>query len=238
MKDTAPLRVRLLMLRPLSLRLVAALAVAAGGFAGGCATTHQVWVEASVGANARAVRGASYHLIDYAVRDGGSALRQKEIAAQVRTALAARGLYEARDAAAADFVVEIDYGLGPPRTTRKVYQELVFGRPVPASEGPRPAPEGVAREMMGYAPMANIAERREKHLLVSVRENRSRAKAAAPTELWRVRVGIESEGEDLRGHLPLLMTAAMEQLGRESDGAMTIALRDDDAAVELVRAAQ
>lgn len=183
----------------------------------------------------RAAGVVSYRIKDRGAGVGSGELRRAEVAEHVRTALSAHGLYEAADVGSADLIVEIDYGLGPERVHRDVYQELQFGRPVPAGERRSPPPEGVAAAVTGYAETANITVLREKHMSICARRNAAATGEDQSEDVWRVHVAIEDEGEDLRGHLPVLVSAAMDHLGRSTEGPASVVLRSDDEAVRFIR---
>ncbi|MDO8539616.1 MAG: hypothetical protein Q7S40_04185 [Opitutaceae bacterium] len=209
--------------------------LAAGLFAGGCTSVYKVRVEAMARPNSVSPGRASYRIEDQSAVPAAGVLRHQEIANQIRTALSAQGLYEAPDAQAADMVVEISYGIGPPHAQRTVYEELAFGRPMTAAERRGPPPEGVAREMMGYTALAETIVLREKHLSICARENHAQAEEKPAEDLWRVDVMIEDESDDLRGHLPVLASAAMDHIGRTTNGATAVTLRSDDDAIRFIR---
>lgn len=210
------------------------LAVAATLLAG-CTSVYDVKVEALARPQARLNEAKSYRIKAPADAGAASTLRRTEIANHLRTALSAHGLYEAPDPQSADLVVEIECGIGPERMQRTVYQELVNGRPARSGELRGAAPEGVAREMMGYTELANTTVLREKHMSICARQNARDAATDQPVEVWRVYVSIEDEGDDLRGHLPVLASAAMDHMGRTTDGAESFELRSDDERVRFIR---
>jgi hypothetical protein len=196
---------------------------------------YEVKVEAETRPEAMSVSRVSFRIEDKSADPGASALRRNEIAGHIRTALSAQGLYEAPDATTADLVVEISYGIGPARTQRTVYQELAYGRPVMDAQRLGPPPEGVAREMMGYTELATTTVTHEKHLSICARANRANQDEKPAEDLWRVHVSIENESEDLRGHLAVLTTVAMDHMGRATHGPAAITLRSDDEAIRFVK---
>lgn len=204
-------------------------------FAAGCASTYELKVEAIARSESTPRAAESYRIEDRTPIGGTHVLRNKEIADLLRTALSAHGLYEAPDSRAADLVVEIAYGIGPERVQQTVYQRLSNGRPVPATEERGPAPTGVAREMMGYAELTDTRVLREKFLSLRAHESQPREVGRPTYDVWSVDVSMEDEGGDLRGHLPLLLTAAMDRIGRSTDGTVAVTLRSDDPAVRFVR---
>lgn len=216
-------------------RLVSGVWLLAAALFSGCASTYDVKVHADARPQPEASPRHSFRIDDRSATAGPSALREREIAGHLRTALSAQGLFEAPEAVRPDIVVELTYGLGPPRVQRKVYQEIVNGRPMPAGQRVGPPPEGVAREMMGYVALAETTITREKHLSICARTNRADEDEGPAEDLWRVHVTIESESEDLRGHLPVLASVAMDHIGRSTEGALSVTLRSDSEAIRFVR---
>jgi hypothetical protein len=224
------------MIRPPSPQLFFATLLLAGALlAGGCASVYEVTVDATVQATGISSPRTSFRIHDPQAGPGPRTLRHQEIASQIKTALSAQGLYEAPDVESADIVVEISYGIEPPRVQRIGYQEFIYGRPVPATERQALPPEGVAREMMGYTAIASVIVVREKHLSICARQNSSRESAQPAADIWRVHVSLENESDDLRRHLPILASAAMDHLGRSTNGPAKLTLRSNDEAVRFIR---
>lgn len=207
-------------------------------FSGGCTTVYEVKVDAASRVAGFSPGGASFSII--AIRNPSGSqpgeLRRNEIANAVKTALSAHGLYEVPDPAAADLIVEISYGIDPAKVTRTVDQELAFGRPVGAFDRIGPPPEGaVARAMMGYAQLESTEIKREKYVSICARENRAMSNERPPQDFWQVHVTLENESDDLRGHLPVLVSAAMDYIGRTTEGEVTLTMRQDDEAIRFVQ---
>ena len=129
---------------PLPQLFFTTLLLVGGLLAGGCASVYEVTVDATVQATGVSSPRTSFHIHDAQATPGPRILRHQEIANQIKTALSAQGLYEAPDVQSADIVVEISYGIEPPRVQRVGYQEFIYGRPVPATERQAVPPEGVA----------------------------------------------------------------------------------------------
>lgn len=211
------------------------LACAAAALFAGCTSVYQVKVEALARPVAASGGAVSYRIKDAADGTRADSLRRQEIARHVRTALSAHGMYESPSAASADLVVEIEYGIGPERVQQTVYQELANGRPVREGELRGARPEGVARELMGYTELANTTVVREKHMSICARQNRQGDSDEPPVEVWRVYVSIDDEGDDLRGRLPVLASAAMDHVGGTTQGVASMEVRSDDERVKFIR---
>lgn len=132
-------------------------------------------------------------------------------------------------------IVEISYGIDAPTVTQTVYQEIAFGRPVSPSERIGPPPEGVAREMMGYTALVETRVARIKHVAICARANRTDTEESPAPEAWRVHASIDNESGDLRGHLPTLFAAAMDYIGRTTDGETSFTMKSDDEAIRFVQ---
>lgn len=204
-------------------------------FSAGCSSVYEVKVDAASCSTGISNGLTSFRIEDRSAVPDAQPLRVAEIAGHLKTALSAQGLYAAPVSRSADLVVEISYGVGPPRVEQRVEQELVFGRPVSAGDRWGAPPEGVTREIMGYTPVVSARVLRSKHLSIRVRENRSRDPSSPPEDIWRVEVSMETEGSDLRGHLPVLAAVAMEHLGRATDGPAELQVRSDGAPVQFIQ---
>jgi hypothetical protein len=221
---------------PVPLR--ALLLLSAVWFSGGCATVYEVKVDAASRVAGFSPAGTSFAIVAVHNQSGAEPgeLRRNAIANSVKTALSAHGLYEAADPTGADLIVEISYGIDPAKLTRTVNQELAFGRPVGAFDRLGPPPESaVARAMMGYAQLESTEITREKYVSICARENRSMTAERPPQDFWQVHVTIENESRDLRGHLPVLVSAAMDYIGRTTEGEVTLTMRQDDEAIRFVQ---
>ena len=212
---------------------VASIALAAAVFSAGCASTYHVKVDASTRPEAARPLRSSFRIEDKTA-PGQDGLRFKEVANQVSAALLANGFHRAVEPGLADIVVEISYGMGDEEVERTVYQEIAYGRPVPADGRIGVPPPGVAREMMGYAQIASSVVHREKYLSLRACTNRATG-TQPPEDLWQVHASLEDGSDDLRGSLLVLATAAMEHIGYSTNGPVTLTLRSDDDAIQFMR---
>jgi hypothetical protein len=215
----------------------------------GCQSTYQVKIDAI---SKPGVAGAQSYRIRYKNGSipGEESLREKEAADFVRTALSGKGFYEAPNAAAADLVIEIDFGIEKPRTKMEdnsvpIYAQVGGGIryetvPVTTSDG-RTALRTVAvhqpprTELVGYQNMAVPVTTYEKYLNLRARENKAREEGAPPTEVWNVRVSSVDESDDLRKYLPILASASIDYIGVDSTSQQTVKVRDGDSGVSFVR---
>lgn len=215
----------------------------------GCATTHQVKVEAL--AKPEAAEAVSYQIVNRNPLATPDSLRHREAEGMVRTALSGKGLYEAPDKAESDIVIEVDYGIKPPIFRRKTISEPIWIRQ-PGSSGSAASSASLHRRgnpalrtrSRRNSPSAEIAGYREYHVTVVVyekyvrltaRENAADIEGRPPLELWSVDVISEGESRDLRRHLPVLVAASIDYIGRDTQGPQMIRLKDTDADVVFVR---
>jgi hypothetical protein len=218
---------------------------------GGCAaSSYRVQVDA-VGRLAPAGNrpAASFRIETRNPAIDETSLRHREVTAQIRTVLSSRGLYEAPASARPDMIVEVDYALGPPRAATETTRVPVFDRAgnrlpddlTPAAEQDadaedRGGPVGEDRiDLVGYSGTDRTIYVREKRLTIHGVENRAALAGAPAADLWRVEVCLEDESSDLRECLPILASAAMDHLGRTTDGAETVTVSAGDRAVAFVK---
>jgi hypothetical protein len=210
--------------------LLAATVLALGA---GCATKYEVKVTSICRPNPATHEIASYDIRAKAPVPEEDSLRYKEAAKQIKTALSSKGLYEAPSPAAADMVVEIEYGMAPPKVKYEPCNRPIIARPKDLPDGR--ATMDPTKEVVGYEDFVYPVVTREKHLSVCGRENKQPGEGRPPAEIWRVEVSISDESHDLRGYLPILASAAMDEIGRNSDGTATTTLKENDESIRFIK---
>jgi hypothetical protein len=75
----------------------------------------------------------------------------------------------------------------------------------------------------------------EKYLKLSARENKEAAEGRAPTEIWTLDVTSEGESRDIRKHLPVLVAASIDYIGKDSQGQKTIRIKDTSSDIAFVK---
>jgi hypothetical protein len=168
------------------------------------------------------VQGAEEHSVRY-----------QEAAQHIRTALSAKGLYEAPPNESADMIVEVDYGIAPPRVKLIEYSRTVLSVPRVGADVPSVSDE--PRRVIGHEEFARAVVVREKHLSICGRDNKPPTATAPPAEIWRVEVSIEDTGNDLRGYLPILASVAMDEIGSNTDGVTTTRIGGNDEAIRFIK---
>jgi hypothetical protein len=217
------------------LRAAAFVAVALAFSCAGCATSYEVKVNSLRRPDFTQQEITSYTIRTRTQVGAEDRLRFQEAAQHIRTALSAKGLFEAPNADSADMVVELDYGLAPARKKREAYQELVLTE----SQAP-PLRQGelapiADRPMLEFEDAERPVIVHEKQLSICGRQNRPPADGRPPQELFHVYVSIEDESRDIRGYLPVLASVAMDQIGRESGGETTTWLSANDEAIRFIK---
>jgi hypothetical protein len=214
----------------------------------GCATPHEIKVDAI---NRPTAKEATSYKLNTKVPPGeADTLRIQEATGFIKTALSGRGLYEAPNPDQADVVVNVDFGIEAPRVHMEIssvpiyaqvgggvrYEEIVTkdakGNPstrtVPVYEPPR-------SEMIGYRDMMTPVSTYEKYLRISARENKPTEEGKPPAEIWSVSVKSEDESKDLRKYLPLLASASVDYIGKDTKTEQVVSIRDADPGVDFVK---
>jgi len=218
---------------------------------GGCATTYEVKVDAI--SQPKAKEAVSYKIktkttAGTGVQDEG--LREQEAANYIKTALSGKGMYEAPTADAADMVVELDYGVEPPRvkfdqTSMPVYAQIGGGvryeqvpvadqkgnvsyRTVAVYDPPR-------TELVGYQDVITPITVYEKYLNITARENKESVEGKPPSEIWSVRLSNEDQSKDLRKYLPILASASIDYIGKDSTTQKTVNIKETDPGVAFIK---
>jgi hypothetical protein len=165
-------------------------------------------------------------------------LRHREAVAHLRTALSGLGLFEAPAGVRPDLVIAFDCGLGAPRTVYVETTEPVYE----VQDGPGAGlttrvPENARRAwLVGYATVKRPVQVRDKYLTVAARANPPATAEAAPAaDLWRVSVRIEDASDELRGYLPVLAAAVMDQAGFTTEGNVALTVAANSEAVAFIR---
>jgi hypothetical protein len=219
----------------------------------GCATSYKVQVNSIV--NPELPPGTTYVLTTSDPNLPEKDLNYYEVADRVRTALAAKGMYEAASPAEADIVVTIEYGAHAPKTKVTTVQSTqvlppdplgreidpLTGRPYPpntimiggggrnSSQYPYPYPTG--RSQTVTTTEERVTQVSEKYIRLTARENikprdRSKKKAA---QVWIVEAIIEDEDSDVYKCMPPLVDALTEYIGVSSGGKQTVVVSSDEA---------
>jgi hypothetical protein len=177
-------------------------------------------------------------------------LRYKEAAQYVKTALSGKGLYEASSPATAEMIVEVDFGIDAPKTKMEEtsvpvyaqtgggvrYQQVsVLGASGSTSFRTVPVYDAPHVELVGYEDVITPVTVYEKYLRMSARENREVSEGKPPAEIWSIHISTEDESKDLRKYLPLLASASVNYIGKDSNAEQTIKLKENDPEVSFIK---
>jgi hypothetical protein len=218
-------------------------------FVTGCATsTYEVKVDAiskPVAADAQ-----SYRIKSKDPKLGEESLRYREAAEFVRTALSGKGLYEAPSDAKADMIVELDYGIDAARSKIERVSVPIYAQrgggvrydPVPVTDSKgNVSMRTVAvydpprNELVGYDDMPRQVTIYEKYLRLSARENKPANEGRPPSELWSVQVSAEDESKDLRKYLPMMASATIDYIGKDSSSQTVVKVKEKSPGVEFIK---
>lgn len=227
-----------------------ALALAAA-FLSGCSTTYVVQVDAIAQSSEKAASVQSYHIRSNNPKVDESSLRYKEAANYVKTALSGKGMYESPRPEKADVIIDVDYGIDPPRVkyeteTYPVYAQVGGGVryvrvPITDSQGrvvsyqTVPIYEPPRTEIIGYEEQVKPVIVYEKYLKVTARENKDSQEGRAPAEVWNVNVSAEDESKDLRKYLPILASATADYIGTNTEAKKPVKIKEDDEVVGFIK---
>lgn len=222
--------------RVLLIRRSLCLTVACAGLlAGGCATTTNVKIDAA--SDPSAADGFGYTI---AKRDPGrsSDPHHATVIEHVHDALASRGMFEAPDPARADVIIEVDYGEHPPQTKVTTVSQPVVVQPTmggypgtypgsgyPGGYGPGVDPlTGMPRSSVVMVPTQRITYTTEKYIRIRATENPKLKQRGdpPPRQVWAVEATLEDEGSDFDTALPAMIDAAIEYIGQNTGGQVTV----------------
>lgn len=243
-----------------SSRIAMALLGATAALVTGCNTTKTYTVQVDaiskpVEVGKPAAPAQSYHIRSQNPKLDDSSLRYKEVADYVRTALSAKGMYEAPSAATADVVIDIDYGMDAPRVKFETISQPIFVQTpsqtieqrvlVPVRDPTTGQINMVERTVLvhqpGHTEMLGMQESiqpvvvYEKYLKLSARENRDAAEGRAPPEVWSVNVSAEDNSQELRKYIPILASATADYIGTNTKESKPVKINESDEVVSFIK---
>jgi hypothetical protein len=226
-----------------------ALLFAAGSLLTGCANSTEVKIDSI--AKPKAEESISYKIRNTNPAIAEDSLRNKEAVGFVRTALSGKGMYETTDAAHADLVLDVDYGVGPPQIRHETVSEPVYitlpgevrvervqvgtdrnGNPIYQTVTVQDPPH---TEFAGYRDYVITTVVYEKYLKMTAHENKEATEGQPPLDVWSIDVTSEGQSHDLRKTLPVLAAASIDYVGKDSHGQKIIHLKDSDKDVAFVK---
>jgi len=215
----------------------------------GCTTTYELKVDSI--AKPRAADAISYEVRNKNPLVADDSLRFKEAAGFVKTALSGRGMYEAPPNTKADMIIDVDYGVSPPKVKQEMVSEPVYvtvpgqirteriqvgtdsqGRPIYQTVTVQDPP---TTQFAGFREYMVTLTVYEKYLKMSARENKEATEGKPAPEIWTVDISSEGESRDVRKHLPILVAASIDYVGKDSQGQKTIRLKDNASDIAFVK---
>lgn len=218
----------------------------------GCKTTYEMQVDAISNPDPQIGDAESYVIVPRDPNTDTRDLRYQETVTWIKTALSAKGLYEATNPKEADMVVEIDYGMEPPRQEIRTRTEPVYvmqrgrGRyETVVTVNPKTGvatsrrifvPGRISKQLVGYEEIAYPVTVVEKYLVLSAKENKlTESGDVAPEELWSVTITNNDDSSNLREYLPVLASAATDYIGEDTESGETIRIKEDDEVVAFIK---
>lgn len=221
----------------------------AGLLLSGCATTHELKVDAL--AKPQAESAISYEIKNRNPLVADDSLRYKEAAGFVKTALSGKGMYEAPPNTKADIVVDLDYGVGPPQMKKETVSEPVYitipgqirtervqvgtdsqGRPIYQTITVQDPP---TTDFAGFREYIVTKVVYDKYLKMSARENKEPVEGRPAQEVWTIDVTSEGESRDIRRNMPVLVAASIEYIGKDTQGQKTIRIKDTHSDIAFIK---
>ncbi len=199
-------------------------------FTGGCATPHSFNVDAINNPDLEGHRSFVIVSSDASVHEDD--LQYKEVKGFVKTALSGKGHYEAPSAEDAEMIVDIAYGIGEPQIDLKMVTQPVF-----TYEATDPSSTYVRRpsQQIVFEERVVPETKYDKFIRITARDNREREASEAPKQLWTIHVKIRDKDQDLRKYLPLLVAAATDHIGSDTEHNKKIKIKENDEVVAFVK---
>ncbi|HVT73618.1 MAG TPA: hypothetical protein VHD61_10800 [Lacunisphaera sp.] len=196
------------------------------GLLAGCQTVHDVTIDAI--SNQAKPMGSSYRLVVHDPTGGVDKELAATAVANIKDALAARGLYEAPAGLQPDVVIDYQFGIGPGEI------KIVRAPPAIMNSG------GIGIQDVDYGDKPIIVF--EKFISLSAREpvpgetagGRGHATKKGD-EVWNLRVSIEDEKKDLAPYLPVLASVSVDYMGANSVEEEHVMVKGGDAVENLHR---
>ncbi len=180
----------------------------AGCLLAGCATTHEVTVDAI--RDPEALQGASYRLEPVHGGSGAESSLLPEVLTHVREALGSTGAYEAPAGTMPQQVIYVEAGVGPGH--RKIVYEATVEPIYRVSRKDR-------KQIIAH----------EKYIRLSAREPVPPSSGARGREFWSVHVAVDDEKRELAPYLAVLATALRDHIADQAPEEKIILISESEA---------
>ncbi len=210
----------------------------------GCKSGYDMKVDAISRPSEKPEPSISYEIRSTDPENPEDSLRFKEAAKFVKTALSGKGMYEAPDPTKADMIIDIDYGLSPPKAKMETRSEPVYitmpGHTtyqtvqVGTSKNGTPLYQTIAvagppeTQYMGDREYRVLVVDYEKYLRLSAHENQPEVEGHPALEIWTIDITSEGESKNLRQYIPALAAASIDYIGKDTHGQQDIHLKDEN----------
>lgn len=225
-------------------------------FGSGCATSavavYDIQVKSTVGQTS--VNGSSYRIVEQAVAPDQRALYE-EMLATLRVALRVKGLKEAAQPDRPDLYLMIGTGVKRSSTEMEKVSEPVYvlvSGILRVEKVQTSTVNGVAQyetvihqdppsmQLVGYNDRRIPVDHFGKFLVVRATTipptlKEGRTNPSSPPAVWEVAAVWNSKDKDLKKVLPILSAACMVYAGKDSNGPVTIRMRERDADVLAIK---
>ena len=170
--------------------------------------------------------------------------RHARVENYIRTALGARGWFEAAGVGKAERVIEVSYGIEKPRVGLEKRYHSPFDVPTQKQSVRIPETDEDGNTTYRTVELAidhhhpftvSAVTNYEKHLKIKARDARGKTTAGKPTEVWEIHVRNMDESDDLEKYLPLLVSVAMPYVGETTAEQQVIRIRENHADVIYVK---
>lgn len=210
-----------------------------------CTTTYTLKVDAISNPETTETNPQSYIIVNTNPDIDESDLRYQETEEWVKTALSGKGLYEAPNVDSADMIIELDYGMEEPYERTSVVQDVrVINDPpsmrviqVQTPQGPRTQIIQIPGRTRTIPTQRTIVETiHEKYLKITATKTPDdEAVDTKAEQLWSVHVTNEDTDDNLREYLPVMASAAIDFIGKDSGTEKKVRIKEDDEAVTFVK---
>ncbi|HYC71677.1 MAG TPA: hypothetical protein VEB66_10750 [Opitutaceae bacterium] len=208
-------------------RLLLGVTLAAAAALSGCKTIHSVKIDA-INNPAKSL-GTSYRL----EMNDPSGSQPEEVAQDarvlVKSALAARGMYEAPPNGAAEMVITAEYGVGPGQ------MKIVYKPSDSSLGGIATLGRGSPKPILVFEKYIKLTAREAAAAPPEPRAGGRRASAPRGEELWSLTVSVEDEKKDLGPYLAVLASTSVDYIGANSGSELHVAVDASTAEGNLRR---
>ena len=213
-----------------------------------CTTTYTLKVDAISNPETAETNPQSYIIVNTNPDIDESDLRYQETAKWVKTALSGKGLYEAPNLESADMIIELEYGMEEPYERSTVVQDVRIETEPPSFRtiwvsSPIPGNPPIRQTIVVHGRTRTIPIQRtitqtiyEKYLRITAFKAPDNETVDTKSEqLWSVHVTNEDTDDNLREYLPIMASAAIDFIGKDSGTEKKIRIKEDDEVVTFVK---